>query len=214
MPQKHPDSSVPTEIAEIVDINREFLRLLADPRLAGTGGALGLDEATLSCLRQLNPGQLENIATAPLLLAEFGPFPGGHPADDKYSPRNDRMVADENICADWQRELVGFANRLLTFVWQATRHDPVLSAFCLGLDKSQALELAKLGFSGISRSGDSVAAGLHARLSLHPTFWPDLIRSVRNGSREQQLASQLAAIQLSIIRRFTPAARTREPRYF
>ena len=214
MPQKHPDSSVQTEIAEIVDINREFLRLLTDPHLAATGGALGLDEATLCCLRQLNPDQIECIAAAPLLLAEFSPFPGDDQADNKYSQRTDRMVADEDVPPDWQRELTGFANRLLTFVWQASRHDRLLSAFCLGLDKSQALELAKLSFSGISRGGDSVATSLHVRLSRHPTFWLDLIRSVRSGSREQQLASQLAAIQLSIIRRYLPAASAGEPHYF
>lgn len=207
MSQKYPDSLIKDEIA---DINREFLRLLTHPRLPAMAGVLGLDGPTLDSLRRLDAAQLENIAGSSLLLAEFNPLPG----TDDFSMRADQMVADAAICPDWQQDMSGFANRLLTFVWQASRRDRLLSAFCLGLDKGQAQRLAQLSFIRISRGAEYASVCLRARLSQHPKFWHDLVRTAHSGNRDQQLAAQLALIQLSVVRQWTPGKGTSAPRYF
>jgi len=195
MPQEHPDSLIQSEIA---DINGEFLRLLSHPELPTIGGVLGLDGATLSCLQRLGPGQLERMAATPLLLVEFSPLP----CLNEFAAAGNTpcMVADAGFCPDWQQQMAGFANRLLTFIWHAARRDGLLSAFCLGLDKQQAEQLARQSYAAISRCSEDAPGYLQARLSGHPKFWQDLVRIVRSGNHQQQLASQLALIQLSAVR--------------
>jgi hypothetical protein len=72
MSLKHPDREISAEISrEIVAINREFLRLLTHPATVGAAQVLGLDGSMVDVLRRFRPAELEQIATAPLLLAEF-----------------------------------------------------------------------------------------------------------------------------------------------
>jgi hypothetical protein len=192
MPHKHPDLPIQ---AEITDINREFLRLLIHPQLrASPDGVLGLDRATLESLHRLSPAQLDQVAKAPLLLVEFRPLPVTH----VYPRPAEQMVADAGIRTDWQQSLNDYANRLLIFIWQASRHNRLLCSFCLGLDRQQAQQLAQLSFVRLSRSGEYASAYLRARLYRHPRFWADLVHAARSGSPDQQLAAQLAVIQLSV----------------
>ena len=130
MTRKHPDLLIHTETT---DINREFLRILTEPPLTGHARDFGLDVITLKCLRRLESEQLDELAGTPLLLAEFRPLP-----DSTNSCKPQRMVADSKLSDDWQQEVTGFANRLLTFIWQVTRREPALSAFRLGLDQADA----------------------------------------------------------------------------
>jgi hypothetical protein len=198
MLQKHPDLQIQ---AEIMDINREFLRLLTHPQLAAPDGCLGIDKVTLDCMRRLSVTELELIAGSPVLLVEFCPLP-----DVQSYPRlADQKVADEGIGDMWQRELNGYANRLLIFAWHVARRDRSISSFHLGLEPAQARQLAQMSFTQISRSGEYAAAYLRARLSWHPNFWSDLVRAIRSGSPEQQTAALLAVIQLSVSCR-SPAA--------
>lgn len=191
MSQKRPDSPIR---AEITDINREFLHLLTHPHLNGAADHLGLDQGTLECLRGLSSEELDAIAAAPVLLMEFSPSQAG-----AADPRQlEQKVADEAYGTVWQRELTGYANRLLTFIWQTARRDQGIGSLHLGLEPNQAQQLAQLSFARISRNGATAASYLRARLCWHPSFWSDLIRAVRSGNPEQQLASLLAVIQLSV----------------
>ncbi len=181
------------ELAEIANINREFLRLIADSDGTETAALLGLDPATVASLRSLSPAELDRIAAAPQLLAEFSPLPGGSDpvavADAERYPRAD---------GQWTRKLQDFAQRLLVCLWQAARYNSRLVALNAGLEASSLRRLASQSFSALGRHSANGACYLRARFASHPRFWPDLIRSVRHGNREQQAASRLAVIQLSV----------------
>ena len=191
MLQKHADSAIQ---AEITAINREFLGLLIHPRLAEGTGVLGLASHTLASVRRLSVEDIDRLAQAPLLLAEFSPFPG---VDDQRAVL-EHKVADASVCQTWQLELNAFANRLLTFIWQSTRYEQSAGTFCLGLHQQQISRLASLGFTNFSRGADFAPCCLRARLGNHPSYWRDMVRAVRANDPEQQLASQLALIQLSV----------------
>jgi len=204
MPQNRPEmpfrkaaaQPIAAEIAAISDINMAFLRVLTHPDTRGLPGLLGLDGAVLEALHVLELPQLRKVASSPVLLAEFSSIPGvSHAAGVAESSRLAAMVGER-----WEREVQGFADRLLTCLWQAVRHDPLLAAFCIGFDTNKCNELASLSFSKISRCSGHAASCLQARLASHPRFWQDLIRTVRSGSSAQQTASQLAGIQLSVMK--------------
>jgi hypothetical protein len=183
------------EIAAISDINRAFLNVLTHPGTRGLPQLLGLDGAVLEALHQLDPAQLDKVALSPLLLAEFNSVPGEAQSTGVAEPHQSFAAAGK----DWERELHRFADRLLTCLWQAARHDKLLASFCLGFDGDKCSELAHLSFTKISYCTDQAAGCLQARLSSHPRFWADLIRTVRSGNSTQQTASLLSGIQLSIL---------------
>ena len=99
---------------EMTAINREFLLLLTDDQVAGTSDLLGLDAATAAALRNLSPAELEIIAEAPLLLAEFRPFPGLDEVRDDMPA----CLHQAAISVEWDSALNDFSNRLLTCIWQ------------------------------------------------------------------------------------------------
>ncbi len=191
-PGSHP---ITVEMAAISDINTAFLQILTHPGTRGLPQLLGLDGAVLEALHQLDPEQLNQVALSPLLLAEFSTVPGEAQSTCVAEPRQSFAAAGR----DWERELCSFADRLLTCLWQAARHDKLLASFYLGFDTDKCNELAHLSFTKISHCTDQAVGCLRARLGSHPRFWADLIRTVRSGNSTQQTASQLAGIQLSIL---------------
>jgi hypothetical protein len=194
---------------ELTEINREFLALATDARVAAVPRLFGLAPDILNPLRQLTSGQLDAIAATPLLLAEFAPLPG---------PNNGLIEESVPLPGDlppgWRRDADGFANRLLTCIWQATRQDNLLTAFCIGIDSERQQALAGLSFSRISQLAGRSLDGLRMRLAAHPSFWSDLIRSVRRGTDAQLTACRLAMIPLSLADAELPTRTQTCPRYF
>jgi hypothetical protein len=186
---------ITAEIAAINDINRSFLQVLTHPATRGLPQLLGLDGGVLEALHQLDSQQLDKVASSPLLLAEFSSVPGEVHSNCVAEPHQSFAAAGK----EWERQLHSFADRLLTCLWQAARHDKLLASFCLGFDADKCNDLAHLSFTKISHCSDQAAGCLQARLGSHPRFWADLIRAVRTGTSAQQIASQLAGIQLSIL---------------
>lgn len=182
-----------SELAEITNINREFLRLIAGPAVAQADALLGLDVGVVQALRALSPAQLDRIAAAPQLLAEFRPLPG---AGDACAVEDAELFARSDT--RWERELRDFAQRLLVCLWQTARHNSQMLALNAGLSAASSKFLAAQSFTAIGRYAADGAHYLRARFASHPRFWPDLIRSVRNGTTEQQAASRLALVQLSV----------------
>jgi hypothetical protein len=180
--------------SEIFDINREFLRLLVNDLTSGATGVLGLDGGIISALRRLESSQLEKISRTPLLLMEFSPFPGL--CEIRDIPAKAKIFADPA----WQQELKSFADRLLTCIWQTARRDQLMTSLFIGIDRHRCRALADMSFSHLSRYSGQSADSLQVRLADHPGFWPDLIRFVQNGNRDQRVVSRLAAIQLSVAR--------------
>ena len=179
---------------EIVDINREFLRLLVDDLTCGASGVLGLDGGIVSALRRLESSQLEKISRTPVLLVEFSPFPGL--CEIRDIPAKAKTFADPV----WQQELKSFADRLLTCIWQTARRDQLMTSLFIGINRDRCRVLADMSFSHLSQYSGQSLGSLQVRLADHPGFWPDLIRFVQNGNREQRVVSRLAAIQLSVAR--------------
>ncbi len=194
---------------ELTEINREFLALATDSRVTAVPDLFGLAPATLNSLRELTSGQLDAIAGTPLLLAEFVPLPGPGTALIEES-----LPLPGNLSAAWRRDADGFSNRLLTCIWQATRQDNLLTAFCIGIDSERRQALAGLSFSRIGQLTGRSLNGLRMRLAAHPSFWTDLIRSVRRGTDEQLTACRLAMIPLSLADAELPTRTQTCPRYF
>jgi hypothetical protein len=192
---------------EIADINLEFLNLLTHTATSGVEDVLGLNAGIVTALHSLQNEQLEKISRAPLLLAEFSPFPGLCQIRDM--PTQALAVTDQG----WQQELKGFANRLLTCIWQTARHDRLMTSLFVGIDSERRRSLSGMSFCRLSRYSDLAANALQVRLADHPSFWPDMIRLVRNGSRNQRVVSRLSAIQLSVAKDWPESSRYRRMQY-
>ena len=206
MSLKRPDTEISEEIA---DINREFLRLLTHPAIRGAPGVLGLDGGVLEGLCQLNREERELVAASPLLLAEFSPFPGL--AEIREAP--ERRLQNAALGQVWRAELQGFANRLLTCIWQTARRDRLMTALFVGIDDERCRALSALSFSRISQCSHEAADSLRVRLAEHPRFWTDLIHLIRNGNGSQQIASRMSVIQLSVAQQWPVRSASSEPRY-
>ncbi|MCP4175013.1 MAG: hypothetical protein GY758_30050 [Fuerstiella sp.] len=199
MSEKHPDShfgfaATGSVTEETVEINREFLRLLTHPCVRGSRQLLGLQGGVLAALAQLDQRELQQVASVPLLLAEFQPFPGfGEVRDTPVS-----RPCDPELGEEWLLELNDFANRLLTCIWQTSRRDPMLTSLLMGVSRTSVQQLAEFGFSSISRCALQASGSLQVRLNRHPRFWSDLVGLVRTGNDCQQMASRLSLIQLSV----------------
>jgi hypothetical protein len=203
-------AGIQADISAITDINMEFLRLLSHPATREMPRVLGLAAEVVEGLRQMTPEQQRVVAHTPLLLAEFTSISDSvltpHVSDAHYSP-----VAES---AGWAQELHGFADRLLVFLWQASRSASRTPTVCMGVDKQHLTELAALSFTKISRSSRQIAGCLKARLACHPSYWNDLIRTVRGGSDAQCAAARLAIIQLSVRRQAATAIRPARRRHY
>ena len=191
---RHNKAGIEADMSAITDINMEFIRLLVHPATREMPRVLGLDAGLIEGLRQLTPEQQRAVAHSPLLLAEFTSIPDcatpAPVADSQYLPAA--------AAAGWEHELQGFADRLLTFLWQSARSDSRAPSVCMVVDKRHLGDLAALSFTKISRSSRQIAGCLKARLSRHPNYWGDLIRTVRGGSDAQCVAARLSIIQLSV----------------
>ena len=196
--------------SQLTDINREFLMLLTADAVAALPEVFGFGKGALDQLRHLSGAQIDRIAEAPILLAEFEPLPGlCGPAAVADAP-----PLPGGLPAIWQREAEAFANRLLACIWQAARQDQLMTAFCIGVDPDRHRRIAALSFRAISQSSEGTLRCLRVRLGRHPTFWADLLRSVRQGSDHQQLVSRLAMIPLSVANNALPTSTADRPRYF
>jgi len=195
---------------ELIDMNREFLYLVTHPMVGGVKNLLGMPEDTLIQLRQLSATQLDTVAGAPILLPEFVPLPGLAPFDSVA----DATPLPRELPSAWEREAEGFANRLLACIWQASRQNRLLTAFCIGIDLECYRQLAELSFRTISQSSDRTLSCLRFRLADHPFFWRDLIQYIRHGTEDQKTASRLAMIPLSVAHAGLPTRTTDSPRYF
>lgn len=195
---------------ELIDMNREFLRLVTDPAVRSLPNLLGMTGTLLRELQNLTPDQLDTVASTPILLAEFTPFPGlaamGEVADTPPLPCG--------LAPIWQNEAEGFANRLLACIWQVAKHDNLLTAFCIGVDPDCHRRLANLSFSTINQSSAYSLRCLRVRLADHSGFWTDLLSHVRHGTVEQQTASRLAIIPLCVAHSGFPVSTPHRPRYF
>jgi hypothetical protein len=195
---------------ELIDINKEFLNLATDPRVSGFSSVLGVPAPLLTRLRALTPNHLDAVAATPLLLAEFVPLPGVS-SNDSVAEASPLPLG---LPPGWLREADGFANRLLTCIWQATRQDRLLTAFCIGIDASQHRKLADLSFRRISENSGKALQCLHLRLSDHVPFWHDLVESTQQGSADKLTACRLAMIPLTLAGPDFPTSTSNCPRYF
>lgn len=188
--------TIVVQMQEIRQINQEFLNLLLHPEARSVNSVLGLDYGVLEGLRRLTPDQQVTVISVPGLLAEFSPLPANADLD---------VVADLEqpfalTSKAWQRELQGFADRLLTCIWHAARHETGINAACMGLSRSRCRRLAQWSFVTLSRHSRNAVASLVACHARHPTFWPDLIACASSSDPLRKIASQLSLLQLSVAR--------------
>lgn len=179
----------------VADINREFLRLATHPALQTALPVLGLDPSIRQGLRQLSPAAIDNLAAAPVLLAEFQPLPGT--GQFSMSAIADQ-VADQDIDRGWLAERRAFADRLLTCLWQAASAGDRTFAFSAGPNRAAGLHYRSLGFAQIRRYRDEAAECLRARLASHPHCWADLIRGACTGSSADLATAHLSLIPLTV----------------
>lgn len=188
--------TITVQMQEIRQINQQFLNLLLHPDALSLNSVLGLDYGVLEGLRRLTPDQQLTVISVPGLLAEFSPMPVV--GDISAVADLERSIAWVNQA--WQRELQGFADRLLTCIWHAARHETGINTACMGLTRSRCRELAQWSFVALSRHSRNAVASLVACHSRHPTFWPDLIACACSTDPLRKIASQLSLIQLSVTR--------------
>lgn len=188
--------AIAVQLQEIRQINQQFLNLLLHPDARAANSVFGLDYGVLEGLRLLSPEQQLTVISVPGLLAEFGTLP--HIADI------DSIADLEQPCAltnrAWQRELQGFADRLLTCIWHAARRETPINAACMGLHPATCRKLAQWSFVALSRHSRNAFATLVASHARHPTFWPDLVACARSNDPLRKTASQLSLLQLSVAR--------------
>ena len=186
--------------AEITDINHEFLRLLTHPAVCASGDILGLDIQIRQALWELTPAELNRVAALPLLLPEFDPLPLYAGVRD-----TENRIADGCLARSWQEKKRDFANRLLACIWQNARANVWRTSLYAGISLRECRTLAEMKFSSLSRCSDQAARQLRVRLCAHDRYWPELIRAIKKGDPNQETASQLALIPLSVAQRFQKA---------
>ena len=207
MSEKRPDTGFQ---CQLIDMNKEFLRLLTDPANMATNNLFGLAPEVLAGLRKFSASQLDRVAAVPILLTEFEPLPGL----PEFSSVADTPALPVGVSPAWQREAEAFANRLLACIWQSARQDHLLTAFCIGIDPDRHRRIAESSFASISQSSERTLRCLRVRLGSHPTFWNDLLLSILHGTDDQQVASRLAMIPLSVAHAGLPTTTADRPRYF
>lgn len=170
--------------AELTGLNRAFLQLITQFRSPAGQSVFGLEPAVAGQLRALNAEQLDQLATTPGLLACFVP--------------PDLRVADAPVTAspDWQHAAGVYVSALLTYLWQT--EDEFLRAVIQPLLPGCDLRTMKQHFSQIITLTDRAILQLRARFHDHPSFWSDLIRSVRLDDPEFCALSRLTYIPLAL----------------
>jgi hypothetical protein len=192
--------AIAVQMQEIRQINQQFLNLLLHPDALAANSMFGLDYGVLDGLRRLSPEQQITIISVPGLLAEFSPLP--HIADiDSIADLEQPFALTNKV---WQRELQGFADRLLTCIWHAARHETPINAACMGLRPATCRKLAQWSFVALSRHSRDAVASLVASHARHPTFWPDLVACAHSNDPLRKVASQLSLLQLSVARQDAP----------
>ena len=194
--------TIVVQMQEIREINQQFLHLLLHPDARSLNSVLGLDYGVLEGLRRLTSEQQLTVASVPGLLAEFRPLPAIADIDGVADLEQPFALTS----AAWQRELQGFADRLLTCIWHAARHETGINTACMGLSTSRCRKLSQWSFVALSRYSRNAVASLVARHARHPTFWPDLIACAASSDPLRKIASQLSLLQLSVARHDTAAA--------
>jgi len=187
--------SVAAGFSAISDINLEFLLLLTNPSVRGESHLLGLDAPILEGLCAMSRQQLHAIAAAPLLLVELYWVPDAVSQVAEVAEQHPPFLPSDSV---WQQEMHSFVDRLMTCMWQSSRYDKLLAAFCIGPDEKKRRSIANLNFCKIRSYSGAAYKNLRARLADHPSFWPALVRAAHLGSEAQQRASRLSIIQLSV----------------
>ena len=176
---------------EITAMNREFLALASNPRVAGHSRVLGLDAAVISALQAMNAEQQHKLAASPVLLVGFSSLTENAPQSDFY------QVAESHAPADWLESVGAYANRLLATLWHYSRQANELTGFCLGLDSYAMRSLANMSFSELGDHAPLICASLNARHAGHPVCWADMARMAVNDDDKLSVA-QLSLIPLSV----------------
>lgn len=188
--------------AEISAMNREFLSLLTHPAVDGRTRLLGLSPDVIDSLRRMSVAQLDQLATAPLLLAGFALLPGAQ----RYPLQAAGKVAESHVSPDWSDCALNYANRLLTSLWHYSRQPDGITGFCMGLDPAAADALANMDFVELCECARVTCASLHARHADHPACWPDLVNGVLQGHGKQLSVAHLSLIPLTVATQFAARA--------
>ncbi|MBT8423038.1 MAG: hypothetical protein HKN56_03275 [Gammaproteobacteria bacterium] len=194
-PRAVPRHTADAMATEIRAMNRAFLELLTDPLAPDGTRVLGLDAAWVQGLRRLSSTDRDELAAAPLLLADFRPR-----TNLRVRESDDDVNVDGDAAPVWKSRVDAFANRLLAALWHFSRLESGLATFCLGLDPGTTVLLRNMSFAELSVKAPGWCAGLRARHADHPTCWPDLIRLVSYGHSEQLNAARLGMIPLTVAR--------------
>lgn len=178
--------------SELQDLNREFLALLTDARADESAWRqLGMAPATARQLRALGAAELDFIASVPGLLADFRRLPGSLGV-------HEQPPADAALNSQWQQAASVFAAGLLTYLWQLSRRDRLLTALCLGPGTDPRQVLHAVSFHDIQHYAADSAAQLCTRLGRHPHWWTDLLTASRSEDFEQRERCRLDFIALSL----------------
>jgi hypothetical protein len=204
MDRKAPDTHF---YAELRDMNLEFLGLVARGGRPPGGSLFGLDAAVVDQVARFSAAQLEAMAGTPCLLAGFRAAP----------PRVLARVAEPSPGESplWAEQARVFAASLLTYTSQMARRDPLRAALCTG--PAMDVPAAGLRFRDIQGYANRALLHLEARFCRHPRFWPDLVRTAREGHAARLELARLTAIQLASAevgasRRPVPVARAANTR--
>jgi hypothetical protein len=181
---------------EVHAMNREFLALLTRADLTAGTPVLGLDTGIVASLQCLTPAQLDRLAAAPVLLADFTALPG------RRGPTGHRPggVAEVDLPAGWRLQAQSFARCLLTSLWHFSRRNDALSRFCLGLDAATVGALAALDFAELHRRADATCASLTAAHADRPECWAAMVRALVGDDLRRLWAAQLSLIPLTVAR--------------
>jgi hypothetical protein len=175
--------------ADLTDLNREFLGLMTDSRLAPGCSVLGMDPAWINLLAGLNEEELRYISRTPCLLAEFVPPEAVVVA---------AMPLPDAHVAGWQSDVTLYSVTLLSFLRATLGRDQLLAALCVGPEPGEVCRVAELSLGGLGGYAAQASGSLQARLVDAPNFWPDLIRASRSENRELRHLSRVAAIPLVV----------------
>lgn len=175
--------------AEIAELNRAFLRLVAEGWQCRIGRVFGLDAAIAGQIARLSESQCRAIAETPCLLVTFR-----RPLRPNLAVRVAESRADASD-PRWSDAVRVFTAGLVTYAWQAVRSDALRAALCLG---TLAPEFRELTFTETQSYPHAGFVSLEARFHAHPRLWPDLLDAAHHQGEDALRMVRLGVVQLAL----------------
>ena len=186
---------------ELASINRVFLDLIASgARQQGASAApgMGLPAEGVRRITSLGDAGLDHIACCPFSLCSYGfhDLEAWHALLRKQVRDSNRRLPCALLNSSWTQ----FVIMSLGVVREMAANETHAAALFFGMPRELGVSFAQLDLAQLPLVAENAARRMHARLSRHPRFWPELVEASVSNSTERLTAARDLGLQLTLQR--------------